>query len=85
MRKFVGIIIGLLLFPWLVSLAWSQAAKGTDGDASGETRVEAADTRADTEEDSDAAGMGQADKEGGAVQTGAGDRRILVERNGIQT
>lgn len=85
MRKFVGIIIGLLLFPWLVSLAWSQAAKGTDGDVSGETRVEAADTGTDSEEDSDAAGMGQADKEGGAVQTGTRDRRILVERNGIQT
>lgn len=131
MKKFAGIIIALLLFPWLVSLAWSGAAGGTEktalgeeqavdetADAGGEVEanagaggaeeiadsagagVNSAETGADGADGSNAVGgdaktAGSGKAAGSGVKAAArgadgpdgdkGERRILVERNGIQT
>lgn len=122
MKKIVGIIIALLLFPWLVSLAWSGAARGKEGKAPVEAQAEAEMDGMGTEGSYEGEGMadwetadggqavgkaiGQADgggngtdlevnapgdqadaaaKTAGRLGGNTGERRILVERNKIQT
>lgn len=99
MKKIVGIVIAMLLFPWLVSLAWSGAAKETGGDASGGTWTEEAGDGEDVDGHSGMEADGQAavSIDAGDVEAkqspegvsgtvkGNGERRILVQRNGIQT
>lgn len=88
MKKIVGIVIAMLLFPWLVSLAWSGAARDMQEDAgkTAETGRTEEESGVDGTETADA-GTGDilANATAGAeVQKGA-DRRILVKRNDIQT
>lgn len=92
MKKFAGIIIALLLFPWLVSLAWSGAAgDGADTEegagAMGPAVDETADAGGEVEANAGAGGAEEiADSAGADGPDGdTGERRILVERNGIQT
>lgn len=99
MRKIVGIVIALLLFPWLVSLMWSGAAQETGG--AGEKMVgteeagESGDSGIDTDEgDAEAAGADISGISGISdvmAEAAAAEghtrvkRRILVKRNDIQT
>lgn len=98
MKKIVGIVIAMLLFPWLVSLAWSGAAReaGENGGESVGVSVdegESAGTRANGGE-STGAETEAANMEINGVKANAADvsqqnpgnsRRILVKRNDIQT
>lgn len=107
MRKIVGILIALLLFPWLVSLAWSSSAKETGGKAKAQVQAEDEPDGMDGDEKEGKPAGGQAEDAGagdGGVMAnaaveknpmpsgggedlapGSSERRILVERGGIQT
>lgn len=90
MRKIAGIVIAMLLFPWLVSLAWSGAAKGTQEDAgkTAETEKTGEEAGMDGAETADAGTDGILANAAAGVEDGAhqsADRRILVKRNDIQT
>lgn len=78
-KKIVGIVIGMLLFPWLVSLAWSGEAREHEA----REQVETEGTVPEAGDVVDAASEGTAAAE--AETLPESERRILVERNGIQT
>lgn len=70
MRKMIGIGIGMLLFPWLVTLIWMGKTQTAAAQTVEETSMEAA------EEEEAAEPVGA---------TGSVNRRILISRDGIQT
>lgn len=74
MKKMIAVAMAMLLFPWLVSLVWSGTVRGT---------VE--DTQA--VEVGNEVVVGEKPSSGDPISgnTETGERRILVERNGVQT
>lgn len=90
MRKIVGIVIALLLFPWLVSLMWSGAAQETGGSDAGIVGTEEAGEEESSSAHADDGETNEVSQvsSGSLFQSGeptGTKRRILVKRNDIQT